>query len=242
MASVQEHYDTFLAPYYSWLSGGFALKVAENQTFFIERNILPETSRIAVDLGAGPGFQSIALAAAGFKVLAIDMNQQLLAELKDNAKDLAVTTVHDDLLNFASHSPTQNEVIVCMGDSLTHLQRLDDVRIVLNETFQALADNGRLVLAFRDLSRALTGLDRFIPVRSDAGRIFTCFVEYETDHVLVHDILYEKTGQEWQMKKSCFRKLRISPAWTQTMLEDIGFQIETAEIENGMCTLVARKP
>ncbi len=38
----------------------------------------------------------------------------------------------------------------------------------------------------------LTELDRFIPVKSDGSKIFTCFLEYEKETVKVHDIIYER--------------------------------------------------
>jgi len=242
MASVEEHYDHFLAPYYSWLSGGRAFKLDENRKFFLDHQVRPIASKVAVDLGAGSGFQSIPLARAGFDVIAIDLNRNLLEELKQNAKGLSVTTVQDDILNFTEHSPVKCDVIVCMGDVLLHLSCREDVQNLFQKAYLSLVDNGRLILAFRDLSKELTGLDRFIPVRSDTERIFTCFVEYEEEHVRVHDILYEKTGQQWQMKKSFFLKLRISPQWTINLLKEVGFRIETSENQKGLVVLVARKP
>lgn len=242
MASVKEHYDHFLAPCYSWMSGGFALKREKNRTFLNYHHILPQSSKIAVDLGAGPGFHSIPLAEAGFKVVAIDLNQELLRELRQNDTSQSVVTVQDDLLNFTKHIPPQIEVIVCMGDVLLHLQRLEDVRNLLEKAYQALADKGRLVLSFRDLSRELHGLDRFIPVMSDTNTIFTCFLEYEEKYVKVHDILYKMIDNQWEIKKSFFRKLRISPSWARTVLEEIGFTIETDEVEKGLVILIARRP
>jgi SAM-dependent methyltransferase len=241
MASVKEHYDYLLARYYSWISGGLARQVEENRGFFRAHHIRPTASASAVDLGAGSGFQSIPLAEAGFQVLAIDLNRDLLAELERNAAGLSIRTLHDDLLNFTSHSPDQYEVIVCMGDTLTHLQRPEDVRNMLTKAYHALAEQGRLILTFRDMSRELAELDRFIPVRSEAGRIFTCFLEYEENHVKVHDILYDRIDEQWRMKKSFFRKLRISPPWVRTLLEEIGFCIETYGIEKGLVTLIARR-
>jgi len=241
MASVKEHYDQLLARYYSWISGGLALQVEENRRFFRDHHIRPEASGTAIDLGAGPGFQSIPLAEAGFQVLALDLNQDLLTELEENATGLSVRTVHDDLLNFTLHSQAQNEVIVCMGDTLTHLQRQEDLRNLLTKSYHALAGRGRLILTFREMSRELTELDRFITVRSDSGRIFTCFLEFEEKHVKVHDILYEKIDDQWRMRKSFFRKLRISPDRLRTLLEEIGFGIETYEINKGLVTLIARR-
>jgi 2-polyprenyl-3-methyl-5-hydroxy-6-metoxy-1,4-benzoquinol methylase len=242
MASVEEHYELFLAPYYSWLSGGRALKLEENRRFFLDHHVRPMASKVAVDLGAGSGFQSIPLARAGFDVIAVDLNRNLLEELRQNAKGLAITTVQDDILNFTKHSMGKSELVVCMGDVLLHLPSLEDVRILFKKAYESLVNNGRLILAFRDLSKELTGLDRFIPVRSDAEKIFTCFLEYEEEYVRVHDILYEKTDRQWQMKKSFFLKLRVPPGWAEKILEGLGFRIEAAEIEKGLVVIVAFKP
>ena len=82
MAGVSEHYENHLARYYAWISGGVELKIEENQKFFIDHNIQPSRSGLARDLGAGCGFQSVALARLGFRVLAIDLSAKMLAQLK----------------------------------------------------------------------------------------------------------------------------------------------------------------
>jgi hypothetical protein len=242
MASVKEHYDNLLAPYYSWISGGLELKLEENRKIFRDLNVRSEHSEVAVDLGAGSGFQSIPLAEAGFKVIAIDMNQPLLAELEENAKELSVVTIQDNLLNFTKHSPAKIGVIVCMGDTLTHLNNLEEVQHLFANAYDTLEENALLILGFRDLTLELTELARFIPVKNDSKRIFSCFLEYEENHVKVHDIVYEKTDDRWKMRKSFFRKLRISPPWTRTTLIEVGFKIETYDVQKEMVTIVARKP
>ena len=176
-----------------------------------------------------------------FSVIAIDTSHALLAELKHNAGRLTVETVEDDLLNFSQHMREEPELIVCMGDTLTHLDSLADVHSLFENLYQALGGNGRLVLAFRDLSADMKDLERFIPVRSEDNLIFTCFLEYEKKHVKVHDIVYETTDDQWQMKKSFYRKLRIPPEWTRECLLGIGFEIQTFDIQGGMVTITARK-
>jgi hypothetical protein len=66
-------------------------------------------------------------------------------------------------------------------------------------------------------------------------------LEYEKSHVKVYDLLYEKTGGQWKMKKSFFRKLRISSQWAQGCLLKAGFKVEKYGIEDGMTTIIARK-
>ena len=241
MASVKEHYDNLLASYYSWMCGGSDLKLKENRAFFRDHGIRPAHSAAAVDLGSGAGFQAIPLAEAGFEVTAIDVSSELLAQLNKTAGKLPITTVQDDLLNFTEYSPEKIELIVCMGDTLTHLKVLADVKELIHRVYGALAQGGLLILGFRDMTVELTQLDRFIPVRSDSKRIFTCFLEYEKCHVKVHDIFYEKIDDQWKMKKSFFRKLRISSQWAKECLLKAGFKVEKYDIENGMITMIARK-
>ena len=240
MASVREHYDKLLAPYYSWICGGCELKFEENRKFFRSSGIRPALSGVAVDLGAGSGFQSIPLSQAGFKVFAIDLSHDLLTELKSHAQGLSIVTIEDNLLNFTEHIPENVELVVCMGDTITHLQAHNEVQILLEDAARVIEDNGHLILGFRDLTTELKNLDRFIAVRSGPENIFTCFLEYEKNHVKVHDIIHEKTGDQWVMKKSCFRKLRISPQWMSDCLLKAGFKIENINTDNEMITIIAR--
>ena len=241
MTDAKTHYDILLAPYYSWIFGGAEQKIKENRIFFRDHGIKPDGSGVAMDLGAGCGFQSIPLAEAGFKVIAIDICPALLADLKESAGELPIETIEDNLLKFSNHNPENTELIVCMGDTLTHLQTRDDVQILFGNMYQALPDAGLLVLTFRDLMSELKGLERFIPVRSESNIIFTCFLEYDREHVKVHDVIYERTEGQWQLKKGVYRKLRIPPEWARDCLLETGFEIKKFDVSNGMATIIARK-
>jgi len=197
---------------------------------------------VAVDLGAGPGFQSIPLAELGFQVIAIDLSGDLLNELRERAGGLSIVAIQDDLLNFARHSPGQSDLIVCMGDTLTHLNNLQDVQTLIKRAQKSLVPMGRLLIGFRDMSVAVMDLERFIPVRSDADRIFTCFLEYEQRHVKVHDLVYERCADRWILHKSSYRKLRISTQWLQTQIKNVGLNLEHLDVSNGMTIMIASKP
>jgi SAM-dependent methyltransferase len=242
MATAKEHYEKLLAEYYAWMSGGLDQKLEQNRKFFESHHIRPVLSALAVDLGAGCGFQSIPLSQLGFSVIAIDSSARLLAELKQNAQGLAIQPIHDDLLNFSMHCTEPIELMVCMGDTLTHLETRQAIRHLLRKIFKALETDGRLVLTFRDLSAELTGLDRFIALRNDADTLFTCFLEYEKNHVKVHDMIYERRDNRWDLKKSFFKKIRIAPRWVEEVLQALGFKIEVFDIRNAGVCIIARKP
>ena len=241
VTSANEHYDNFLASHYSWICGGSDLKINENRKFFRDHVGISDCSGIAVDLGAGPGFQSVPLAESGFKVIAIDTSRELLLELNANAGELEITTVQDNLMKFDEHIPDKVKIVVCMGDTLSHLESREEIRALFRNVYSALEDKGLFVLSYRDLSVELRDLDRFIPIRSDSKRIFMCFLEYEEKHVKVHDIFFEKTKNQWRMEKSFYRKLRIAAQWSKKCLLKSGFKIEKYDTSGPMVTIVARK-
>jgi hypothetical protein len=241
MPSVEEHYKEVLAHHYAWIYGGAENQIGVYRAFFSEHALHPDGSGFALDLGAGCGFQSIPLAELGFQVIAIDLSRELLDQLRDRRGGLPIVAIRDDLLNFGRHSPQPYDLIVCMGDTLTHLNTLRDVQTLIKKVQKSLVPMGRLILGFRDMSVAVRDLERFIPVRSDADRIFTCFLEYEPRHVKVHDLVYERCADRWVLHKSFYRKLRISAQWLQTQIKKVGLEFEHLDVNNGITTMIARK-
>jgi hypothetical protein len=241
MASVEQHYDRVLADVYSWMYGGWDAALARYDEFFARHGIVPRGSRRAVDLGAGCGFQSIPLARLGFSVTAIDLDGKLLAELRAHAGGAAIDVVRDDLLRFRDHCRDGAELIVCMADTLVHLDSQGAVTALLADVCAALEAGGRFVATFRDLTSEARELDRFIPVRSDEQTIFTCFLEYEPETVKVHDLVYRRADNAWQLRKSFYRKLRLSPEWVEKELRAAGFTEIEMNVERGLVTIIASK-
>lgn len=119
----------------------------------------------------------------------------------------------DDLIDFDKHIQSNAELIVCMTDTLIHLDSRDRVVYLFEKVMASLEKSGRFIITFRDLSHELSELDRFIPVNSDDNTIFTCFLEYEPETVKVHDLVYRKKNGDWFLNKSFYRKLRLSKEW-----------------------------
>jgi SAM-dependent methyltransferase len=240
---VKDHYEKHLGHFYSWMFGDFESKVKDNLEFFSSQHIIPQYNKVCFDLGAGSGFQSIALAKQGFEVFAIDFSNTLLEELQAKKEDLPVRTVLTDILQMDSYPKSQPELVVCMGDTLTHLPDKTSIDKLFVNTFNILAENGLFILSFRELTFELEGEKRFIPVKSDSERILTCFLEYFPEFVRVHDILHEfnpKTGR-WDQKISWYPKLRISKSEIENALLKAGFQIVFSEIMKGFVTIISKR-
>ncbi len=238
---IKEHYENHLANYYSWMFGDFNAKLNENQQLFERHNIKPTSSKIAIDLGAGCGFQSIPLAKIGFKVKAIDFSKKLLNELKSKSNGLSIEAIEDNILDFDIYSNYRPELIVCMGDTITHLSSPKSVQELIKNNYKILLKSGKLILTFRDLAFELKEEQRFIPVKSDDNRIFTCFLEYHSTYVKVFDIIYEKENGKWSQKISSYKKLVISHNVVEDYFEKAGFKIEFTGVESGLVTIIGAK-
>ena len=244
MNDAIRHYDELLAGHYSWMVGvPFEEKAAEQKALLTELGLSPGRHGRAIDLGAGPGYQSAALADLGYApVIAIDTSKALLEELAAQKGARAIETVHGDVCHLSGYAPDESaDAIVCMGDVLTHLQRHDDVSKLLGDSFRALKPGGRLVLTFRDLTQELNGLDRFIPVQSDADRVMVCVLEYEPRTVLVHDLIHTRGASGWRLDKSCYRKLRLAPRDVTHALKTLGFEITFDGPKARMWAIAAKK-
>jgi Methyltransferase domain len=241
MASVQDHYKTHLAPVYAWMAGGLEAAIARGETEIDA--VLPNLSTgcSAVDLGAGFGMHAIPLARRGCTVLAIDTSSLLLEQLERQGAALPVTTVEDDLLSFQRHMNGNADAILCMGDTLTHLTDSSAALKLFAFAGESLSMGGKFVTTFRDYSLPVLGQGRFIPVKSDADRILTCFLEYGPDTVDVHDVLHEREGSTWNLRVSVYRKLRLSPEWVCSALQAQGFSVSAGPGLAGMVRVVATR-
>lgn len=248
MSTVSEHYEVLLAHHYTWMfNQSFEEKVAEQRKILEE--VFPARGvadrGLAIDLGAGPGFQSIALAELGFsRVVAVDTSEILLKELETHRKDHLVETLHADIRNLEDiTTPGQANVVLCMGDTLTHLPSKADVGTLFTSSYNALSSGGILVLTFRDLTTDLHGLDRFLPIRSEADKIMTCFLEFEgPESVRVHDLIHIQRPSGWKLEKSSYAKLRLAPSWVTQHLVDAGFSISAQKPAGRLQLIAAKKP
>ncbi len=238
MTSVADHYADYLGPIYVWMAGGMDHALALGKR---DLDGVIGAGGAAVDLGAGFGMHTIPLARAGYKVLAVDTCDRLLDELRRHSTGLDIQAEHCDMLRFQEHLSEKADLILCMGDTLPHLQTMEDVSLLLQRIAESLSPTGRFVAAFRDYTRLPQGAARFIPVRSDSDRIHTCFLEEQPEHVVVHDVIHEKGDHDWEMTVSSYTKLRLSPYVVNDALLELGLKSAIGPGARGMVSATAHR-
>ncbi len=232
-----------LGPVYSWIIGDFASVCRRNAALLSSLGLNSESNALAVDLGCGPGCHTIPLAGAGFRVVAIDFCEDLLAELRRHGDGLPIKLVHDDILQFKRHLDDLPRVVLCMGDTLVHLPDWIAVQALIADVVDSLLPGGTFVASLRDYTTIPPeGPNRFIPVRSSANRIFTCFLQYRDDTVDVHDILQIREGDDWRLEVSHYQKLRLDYRRVADFLQELGMTVDQPFDDHGMLCIRSVKP
>jgi SAM-dependent methyltransferase len=240
MDDVESHYRDLLAPVYLWMAGGSDAALTSGAS---DLSDVQGQGGLAIDLGAGFGMHAIPLARAGYEVIAVDSSPQLLEQLKDLAGGLAIQPVAADLMTFEEYLPAgrQADLILCMGDTLTHLPEARLIERLASSVARALRDGGRFVSTFRDYTKLPSDTARFIPVRGDDRLILTCFLEDRGRTVAVHDILHRRTGQGWKMQVGQYTKLKLDPTEVKKTFDRCGLETTISAGPRGMVKLIASR-
>ena len=161
--TAKEHYESHLGDFYSWMVGDFADKQKEHQQFLEENNVVPTSTKIALDLGAGNGIQSVSLAKLGFDVKAIDFNKQLLAELETNRQNLPIEIIEGDIRLVKNYAEPKPELIICWGDTLAHLENFAEIERLISDCAESLADVENLFSRFGIIQTRLPAMKDLLP-------------------------------------------------------------------------------
>jgi SAM-dependent methyltransferase len=241
--TIEAHYTELLGPVYTWMVGDINVALARGDLELDALLLASKAGGTALDLGAGFGLHAIPLARRGFSVVAIDTYEPLLEELNSLRGSLPIRTVNANLLAFRAHVATPVDVIVCMGDTLTHLPNHSCVVALFEDVAASLSHGGLFVTTFRDYASApLQGDARFILVRSDPERMLTCFLEYGETRVTVHDLLHQRAGASWHLRVSSYPKLRLAPQWVVGQLSSLGMSVHRDAVPGGMIRITATMP
>ncbi len=149
-----------------------------------------------------------------------------------------IVLIEDDILNFKKFYPDKLDLILCMTDTLAHLDSLESINGLFKRVSESLAGDGKFLLSYRDQSVTLAGANRFIPFYSNEDLILTTFLEQSESDVTVNDIFYAKKDGRWEMNVSSYRKLRLTDEKIHSSLESNGLRITGEYKERGMSYLL----
>lgn len=137
---------------------GWDARARSEGTFFIDL-LRDSGARRVLDAATGTGFHAIALAEAGFDVMAVDGAPTMTAKARENLAerglDVPCRTADWRRLDQVVAGPF--DAIVCLGNSFGHLFDPADLAATLAQFRDALAPGGLLVIDQRNYDAVLDG-------------------------------------------------------------------------------------
>jgi cyclopropane fatty-acyl-phospholipid synthase-like methyltransferase len=208
---VEAHYDNLLGDRYTWMMGGPAACYSNAKALLDAAGIAAEPGDVALDLGAGGGYHARALAERGLEVIAVDSSAALLKELIDFCAGFGVTPVQANLLDLnAYRRRAPFALVLCVGDTLAHLETHAEVNKLISQAADLLTPGGKLLLQFREQATDMSPQNSVFTTRSERDRIMECVLHFWPDRVWVTDVVHEWSGGTWRSIRSTYPKLRLT--------------------------------
>ncbi|MGM9949951.1 MAG: class I SAM-dependent methyltransferase [Lysinibacillus sp.] len=146
-----------------------------------------------LDVGAGTGNMAIALAQQGFRVTAMEPEEGMAKQiqLKAQAQQLPITVTTNTMQQIGALEGTY-QGIYCIGNTLVHLNDLEEIRTFFQQTFEKLQSEGTFIFQIVNYEKK----DFAFPVMEKEGFTFERQYERDGDHILFTTTLSTKEGAQ----------------------------------------------
>lgn len=140
-----------------------------------------------LDLACGTGDYSIALAKKGHIVDGIDLNGDMIKKAIVKAKELDINFMVCDMTKVrAIIKDEKYDLIFCIGNSMVHLNNINEIGEFISNIYNMLSDNGIMVIQIINFDRIFKYNIKALPIieKPDEGISFYRKYDYENKDVL----------------------------------------------------------
>lgn len=160
-----------------------------------------------LDAGCGTGGEAITLAKLGCEVIGVDGTEALLeiARQKSNNLKANVSFFHDDLRRLKTVSDESVDCLVCRGNTLPHLNTLDDLKTTLKSFHRVMTSDGLLLLQWINYPLLKKQNNRLVGVSGNEQLVFLRFYDFPPETniddlttKINFNIIVQQFNQKWQ--------------------------------------------
>lgn len=192
------------------------------------------TPASVVDLGCGTGELSLPLAELGYRVIGIDLSEEMLAVAREKAKshslppEGSVSWLCQDMREWRLPEPVDCVFSFC--DCLNYLLEEEDIRRTFRQTYEGLREGGLFVLDVHAPVQLLNYAEEqpFILDEEDVAYLWTCDYDpnrMQVEHRLTFFVNGEGEPERFVRFKEKHRQRAYTPDWLSGELRRAGFQV-----------------
>ncbi len=149
----------------------------------------------------------------------------MIAKAKENGKKEGLNLNLEilDFLKLSSFFQEKFDTVVCVGNSLPHLQAEGDLLVALTEMNLVLSDGGLLVLAIRNYDKMLGERRRFMPVSFQGTHGFIYVFDYFPDKITFNVIYVDCSANTFEVYATDYFPLEFEKL--QDLLKTSNFSV-----------------
>jgi glycine/sarcosine N-methyltransferase len=154
-----------------------------------------ETPKDILDVACGSGGYSMSLRQSGYKVTAIDLDEEMVDSLRSKNKDIDARVLN--MLDIEALNK-KFDLIFCIGNSLVHLKDNEEIYKFFKACKNSLKPKGQLVLQIVNYDRVLERDVKSLPTieNKEVNLVFERHYEYLKDEHKVDFKTVLKVGEE----------------------------------------------
>ncbi|WP_242855769.1 class I SAM-dependent methyltransferase [Ruminiclostridium josui] len=121
------------------------------------REIAGEPPKSILDIACGTGGYSLELERQGYNVTAVDLDKEMINRLEIKAKEnnQSVRFMQGNMLELGNKISDSFDLVFCIGNSIVHLENLEQIRDFIKTTKQLTGKDGNLVLQIINFDRII---------------------------------------------------------------------------------------
>jgi len=174
-----------------------------------------------LDIACGDGGYLNKLSEHGFYGYGIDLDQRMIDTANKKKTSEKIDFYKMDMMQIGSFPEDNFDLLYCIGNSLVHLDSLENVDRLLRKTFHLLKTGGYLVLQIINYDRVLDQDIQSLPTIVSENLIMKRTYKHEPMKIRFITTLHVD-GHRYKQEVSL---LPVRFSWLKTTLHDIGYQI-----------------
>ncbi len=140
-----------ISQYYDYI-----FPTGDEQVSFI-KEVAGNPPKTVLDIACGTGGYSLELAKQGYLVTAADLDAEMVRqlEIKAEAAGKPIKSIEANMLDLESKISDKFDLVFCIGNSIVHLQNLEQIKSFICNTRNLLNNGGSLILQIINFDRVL---------------------------------------------------------------------------------------
>lgn len=198
---------------------------------FLVRRLQRIGARRVLDAACGTGMHAVALARQGYQVAGADISVGMIERARVNAAAAGVD-VRLETAGFGelhARFDTGFDAVLCLGNSLPHVQTLQALHEALADFAACLRPGGLLLVQNLNYERILARRERWMEPQAhregEAEWLFLRFYDFDPDGLLTFNVvsLRRRAGRPWEQQVMSTRLRPLPYTELTAALEAIGF-------------------